>query len=105
MAAANPLFVNRIDAANNAVIVGPRASLANDGLDCDNATWTQTVVAAGAKLEAQTRAHGIGYAGTLRSADANEFAMQFDQPSDGVTPGQLCVLYDGDEVVGAGTIL
>ena len=24
--------------------------------------------------------------------------------SNGVTPGQLCVLYDGDEVVGAGTI-
>ena len=105
VAAANPLFVNRIDTENNAVIVGPRASLANDGLSCDNATWTQTPATAGAQLEAQTRAHGIAYAGTLMSADENEFALQFDDPSDGVSPGQLCVLYDGDEVVGAGTIL
>ncbi len=104
IAAASPLFVNRIDAENNAVIVGPRASLANDGLSCDNATWTQTVATAGAKLEAQTRAHAIAYAGTLLNADENEFAMEFDEPSDGVSPGQLCVLYDGDEVVGAGTI-
>ena len=104
IAAANPLFVNRIDAQNNAVIVGPRASLAHDGLSCNNATWTQTVATAGDKLEAQTRAHAIAFAGTLQSADENGFEFRFDEPSGGVTPGQLCVLYDGDEVVGAGTI-
>ena len=105
IAAANPLFVNRIDAENNAVIVGPRAALAHDGLQCHGATWTGAVATAGAQLEAQTRAHAIAFPGTLVSADENEFALQFDAPSGGVTPGQLCVLYDGDEVVGAGTIL
>ena len=104
IAAANPLFVNRIDAENNAVIVGPRASLAHEGLRCDNATWTGDVAASGARLEAQTRAHAVAFAGTLVRADENGFAFQFDEPRGGVTPGQLCVLYDGDEVVGAGTI-
>ena len=59
----------------------------------------------GARLDAQTRAHAVAFAGTLLRADAHGFALQFDEPSGGVTPGQLCVLYDGDEVVGAGNIL
>ena len=105
VAAANPLFVNRIDAANNAVIVGPRAALAHPGLSCEGATWTQNVPTSGARLDAQTRAHAVAFAGTLLRADENGFALQFDEPSGGVSPGQLCVLYDGDEVVGAGTIL
>ena len=104
VAAAEPLFVNRIDTARNAVIVGPRAGLCREGLECHGATWTQNVPAAGARLEAQTRAHAVALPGVLERADQNGFALRFDQPSDGVTPGQLCVLYNGDEVVGAGTI-
>lgn len=104
IAAANPLFVNRIDAENNAVIVGPRADLAHDGLACHGATWTGEIPRAGVRLEAQTRAHAVAFAGTLEWADENGFALRFDEPSGGVTPGQLCVLYDGEEVVGAGTI-
>ena len=105
IAAPVPLFVNRIDAENNAVIVGPRADLAHEGLKCHGATWTQGVPVAGAQLEAQTRAHAVAFPGTLQGADENGFALKFDELSGGVTPGQLCVLYDGDEVVGAGTIL
>ena len=105
IAAAQPLFVNRIDAENNAVIVGPRAALAHEGLQCEGATWTQGVPEIGARLEAQTRAHAVAFPGVLERADATGFALRFDEPSGGVTPGQLCVLYQGDEVVGAGTIL
>ena len=104
VAAPMPLFVNRIDAENNAVIVGPRADLAHEGLSCHGATWTQGVPVAGARLEAQTRAHAVAFPGTLQSAGDESFALKFDEASGGVTPGQLCVLYDGDEVVGAGTI-
>ena len=104
IAAPEPLFVNRIDTENNAVIVGPRATLRREGLVCHGATWTGEIPRAGAPLEAQTRAHAVAFPGTLERADENGFALRFDEASGGVTPGQLCVLYDGDEVVGAGTI-
>ena len=104
IAAPTPLFVNRIDSENNAVIVGPRATLCREGLTCHSATWTWNIPDAGAQLQAQTRAHAAAFPGTIERADASGFALQFDQASGGVTPGQLCVLYDGDEVVGAGTI-
>jgi tRNA U34 2-thiouridine synthase MnmA/TrmU len=30
--------------------------------------------------------------------------VRFENPHPGVSPGQMCVLYRGDEVIGAGTI-
>lgn len=99
-----PLFVNKIDAARNAVIVGPRESLGHEGLTATRATWTWRVPPVGAKIEAQLRAHALGVPGEVVSADARGFEIRFDAPHGGVTPGQLCVLYDGDEVMGAGTI-
>jgi tRNA U34 2-thiouridine synthase MnmA/TrmU len=30
--------------------------------------------------------------------------VRFDEPQDAITPGQLCVLYDGDRVMGGAPI-
>jgi tRNA U34 2-thiouridine synthase MnmA/TrmU len=35
---------------------------------------------------------------------AEAFEIAFDEPQAGVSPGQMCVLYQDDEVIGAGTI-
>jgi len=35
---------------------------------------------------------------------ARGFRLELDQPSYGVAPGQVAVLYEGDAVVGAGQI-
>jgi tRNA-uridine 2-sulfurtransferase len=104
IAAPNPLFVNSIDAQNNALIVGERKSLAHEGLTASRATWTWQVPAVGSKLSAQLRSHAVAHPCTLVEGDADGFQICFEAPSQGVTPGQLCVLYDGDDVVGAGTI-
>jgi tRNA-specific 2-thiouridylase len=36
--------------------------------------------------------------------DGDGFLLELDQPVAGIAPGQAAVLYDGDVVVGAGTI-
>jgi tRNA-specific 2-thiouridylase len=36
--------------------------------------------------------------------DGTAVEVEFDRPQPAVTPGQLVVLYDGDSVLGAGTI-
>ena len=47
--------------------------------------------------------HGAAVWATVRcSADGLE--LELDEPAYGVAPGQAAVLYDGDAVVGAGTI-
>ena len=35
---------------------------------------------------------------------ASGFRLRLEEPAYGVAPGQAAVLYDGDAVVGAGTI-
>jgi tRNA-specific 2-thiouridylase len=104
IASENPVFVNKIDAANNALIVGGREKLANGGLTAQRATWTWDIPRTGQKLAAQMRSHAIGHPCEIVRADEKGFELRFENPSQGVTPGQMCVLYDGEEVVGAGTI-
>jgi tRNA-specific 2-thiouridylase len=36
--------------------------------------------------------------------DADSFEIAFEEPVSAVAPGQSCVLYDGDAVVGGGVI-
>jgi tRNA-specific 2-thiouridylase len=105
IASANPLFVTKIDAPNNALIVGSRDKLASEGFHATGATWTQGVAKSGAKVSAQLRAHSVAHPAEIVAASEESFEIRFEQPSSGVTPGQMAVLYDGDEVIGAGTIV
>ena len=41
----------------------------------------------------------------MRRRTARGFGLRLDEPAYGVAPGQTAVLYDGDAVVGAGTVL
>jgi tRNA-specific 2-thiouridylase len=105
IASANPLFVTKIDANANALIVGSREKLAHEGFLAERATWTWEIPAAGTKIAAQLRAHSTAHPAQIVTASETEFQIRFDVPSQGVTPGQMAVLYDGDEVIGAGTII
>lgn len=40
----------------------------------------------------------------LRISETEEYMVEFDEPQRAVTSGQAVVLYDGDCVVGGGTI-
>jgi tRNA-specific 2-thiouridylase len=104
IAAPIPLFVTKIDAQNNALVVGAREELACAGLSAEKTKWTFAPSQAGQPVLAQTRAHARPWAATVIAADEESFEIRFDEPQAGVTPGQMCVLYDGDEVLGAGTI-
>ncbi|HEX8552478.1 MAG TPA: tRNA 2-thiouridine(34) synthase MnmA [Abditibacteriaceae bacterium] len=104
IAAPAPLYVTKIDVENNALVVGTRNALGVDALSATNAKWAFAPVEAGMRAGAQLRAHGDAAPVTVTHADEHGFAITFDNPYDGVSPGQMCVLYDGDAVLGAGTI-
>jgi len=99
-----PLFVNKIDARRNRIVIGPREALRREGLSAREARWTHQPPVAGAPVLAQMRAHGVARPAHLTAVGDEAFELRFNEPQEGVTPGQLCVLYEGDRVLGAGTI-
>jgi tRNA-specific 2-thiouridylase len=106
MSFAEPLYVNRIDAERNAVIVGSKEEAYSDELIASHVNW----VSGGLTQQQQELKVKIRY--RHREADAvvtplpeNEVAhVKFRQPQTAITPGQAVVFYDGDVVIGGGTI-
>ncbi|TNF50494.1 tRNA 2-thiouridine(34) synthase MnmA [bacterium] len=100
-----PLYVVKIDAETNTVVLGPRNEATSRELTVDRARWI-----AGESPPALFRASvqirhrhtpapclvQIGKEGSMKAV--------FDEPQHGVAPGQAAVVYDGDYVLGGGWI-
>ena len=104
LAAPNPLFVLKIDAFSNTLVVGERTGLDRSGLRAERATWALEAPPVGTPVEAQLRAHARAHPAKLTSVSEDSFAIEFESAQAGVSPGQMCVLYEGDRVLGSGTI-
>lgn len=102
---AAPLFVVAVDAGANTVTVGPRASLDRATVELADVHWVDTPPAPGERLSLQLRAHSAPAPVTLAGIGEGVAALHCDPPVSQVAPGQAGVLYDGDEVVGGGTVM
>jgi tRNA-uridine 2-sulfurtransferase len=98
VAAAEPLYAQRTDAATNTVVVGPRASLARRRVSVRGRLFVP-VSRADAKLRYRSPAVAASVETTTRG-----FRLRLDEPAFGVARGQAAVLYDGDVVVGSGLV-
>jgi tRNA-specific 2-thiouridylase len=102
---ADPIYVVGLDAAKKQVLVGPREALAASSLVMNECNWlidhaAGEEFAAFAKIRSMTAPEPV----TVMIA-ANGFAqVRFENPEYGVSPGQACVVYDGDRVLGGGWI-
>ena len=111
IAAGEPLFVVRLDAANARVVVGPRAALATRSITLRDFNWLgeRDLAQAGEGLPvfARVRSTRPPAAATLAYRDGRP-VVDLAMDEMGVAPGQACVLYDGDGpdacVLGGGTI-
>jgi tRNA-specific 2-thiouridylase len=105
LSAAEALYVLEIDAARNAVIVGPRSALGSHGLATEPVNWLMPAPPApGTRARVKIRYHHEGADATLASAEGGGVQVMFDTPQPAVTPGQLAVFYDGDRVLGGASI-
>ncbi len=98
VAAAAPLYVLRTDVRRNEVVVGDRAQLARSTVAVRGSLHVQV-----SRGEAKLRYRSPGLPATVR-ATARGFSLSLAEPAYGVARGQVAALYDGDVVVGAGTI-
>lgn len=105
VAAGEPLFVFRKDAETNTLVVGTdsetRAATvrANDVNLISVASIDEPL-----RVTAKTHYRMKAQSGWARIED-HMLVMEFDEPQRAAAPGQALVLYDGDTVVGGGTIV
>ena len=107
IAAAEPLYVLRLDPENRRVVVGPKSALCETRVHLGELNWL------GAPL---TVGHGVQVSARLRSTQAPVRArlhpgailgaaeLMLSAPSGAVAPGQAAVLYDGERLLGGGWI-
>jgi tRNA-specific 2-thiouridylase len=98
VSASTPLYVLDANAATNAVIVGPHASLARRRVAASGRLYVD-VGRAAAKLRYRSPAVAASV-----SQSPGGFTLELDEPAYGVARGQAAVLYEHDAVVGCGLI-
>jgi tRNA-specific 2-thiouridylase len=98
VAVGRPTYAVRSDPRTNTVVVGPREALACRSVAADGQLFT-SVARGDAKLRYRSPALPADV-----EATADGFRLRFDEPAYGVANGQTAVVYEGDVVVGAGTI-
>jgi tRNA-specific 2-thiouridylase len=98
VSATTPLYVLEADAAANAVVVGPRASLARTRLTARGRLYIDVH-----RVDAKLRYRSPPVAASVAPRDGG-FELRLDEAAYGVARGQAAVLYEGDAVVGCGSI-
>lgn len=103
----DPLYVVRIDAAANTVHVGTESELFSSLLKAENLNWIalDTVPKTPRLVEVKIRLrHRAAVALMTKEKDTERVTIYFECPQSAVTPGQIAVFYDGDDVMGSGII-
>lgn len=106
----DPLYVLRLDADHNHVIVGPRKKLAKSKIFIEGINWlgADNAVLANQKVLVKTRSTAPKMAATIISSEeTGDIEIHLDTPIEGISPGQACVLYDPNNpsrVLGGGWI-
>lgn len=106
-AAGAPRYVSSIDAASGAVTVGTRADASARGFRVSAANWVaeaEPQPGSERRVLARIRHRHCGASAVARVAAPGALEVRFDQPEFAVTPGQMAVLYAGEDVLAAGPI-
>ena len=100
-----PAYVCKKDMAANTVTLGPNEALFSTGLLADNWNWIPfPALTEPMRVTAKTRHSQKEHAATFYPCEDGTAKVFFDAPQRAITPGQAVVLYDGDLVIGGGTI-
>ncbi|MEO5346623.1 MAG: tRNA 2-thiouridine(34) synthase MnmA [Magnetococcus sp. YQC-9] len=100
-----PLHVLAIEAPFNRIVVGPAEALLSDRLEVDGIHWLDPRPLEGAlPVSAQIRHATPAVPALLEPLEGGSVRVVFETPRRGIAPGQACVFYVGDRVLGGGWI-
>ena len=100
-----PLFVIKIDANKNEVIVGEESDLYSKELIAKDINLiSYENIPENFKCTAKIRYAAKPVNCIINKVEDNKLKIEFEEPQRAITPGQSVVLYDGDIVIGGGII-
>ena len=105
LSAPNPLYVLELNAEENRVVVGPVENLESDTFEVERCNWI-AFEGLTESIEVTTRIR-YNHSGTLATVDPGEndrATVRLHSPQRAIAPGQACVFYQDDLVVGGGWI-
>ncbi len=105
IAHAEPLYVVALDAAQARVVVGPKEALARDRVFVGEMNWL-IPAPAGAPIPCAVKLRSAQplASATITPLPDGRALVDLDGAQFGVAPGQACVIYQGDRVLGGGWI-
>jgi tRNA-specific 2-thiouridylase len=105
IAAPHPLYVVALDAATNTVVAGPNEALFKSRLAVSDVNWVSIAGIDGPRAaDVKIRSRHEGAPATLLLGPNGTVIVEFAKSQRAITPGQAAVFYDGDVVLGGGTI-
>jgi len=106
VATGKPLYVLALDEKRNAVVVGPESALYRPALVAGDPNWIAIeTLDHPREVQARIRYRHREAPATVVPYAGDQVLVRFAAPQRAITPGQAVVFYDGDTVVGGGTIL
>ncbi|MGE5412870.1 MAG: aminomethyltransferase beta-barrel domain-containing protein, partial [Syntrophomonadaceae bacterium] len=104
VAASERLYVLSVDAGKNRVVVGAARDLDSRSATLESVRFLSGSPAGPMRVAARVRHRGAEVPATVTPDAGGRARVDFDLPVRAVAPGQACVFYDGDVVVGGGII-
>lgn len=107
LAMGRPVFVTAIRPETNEVVIGDNEDVFSRRLTCSKLNWMAVdgIPGEGMRVTAKIRYSHKGAPCMIRIIGEDRLECVFDDPQRAATPGQAVVFYDGEYVVGGGTIL
>jgi len=106
LAMGHPVFVCEIRPETNEVVIGENEDIFTTTIRANHLNFMSVEDIDGeARALAKIRYNHRGDMCTLRKIDEDTIEAVFDKPQRAATPGQALVFYDGDYVMGGGTII
>ena len=107
IANAEPLYVIRLDAEKKQVIVGRKEELLRQSFNIRECNWLADdgwLMADDIEVLVKTRSTQVGVPATIKILENNRALVTLKEPQAAVSPGQACVAYVGDRLLGGGWI-
>jgi tRNA-specific 2-thiouridylase len=99
------LYVVRLDAQRNEVIVGHVEDTFGDALIAERLNWIgEEPVQTATEVQAKIRSTGVPKEALVEPLSDGTVSVRFAEPQKAVTPGQSVVFYQDDVVLGGGVI-
>jgi tRNA-specific 2-thiouridylase len=101
-----PLYVVRVEAENNRVVVGEAEQLLSYEFTAAGVNWVAfDAPAEPVRADVRVRYRHEEAPATIKPLGVGRVRIRFDEPQRAVTPGQATVFYRGEEVLGGGWIV